>query len=451
LLIILAFYITGRFGTVHAKYICQMKQKTVLIIDDEKSFLESLKGGLEDNDFNILTGNNGKEAVEILASHDVDLLITDLKMPEMGGYELVAYMGRNFPGTPVVVMTAYGAPEMEENFHMLGVAAYLEKPIDMDEMSRVIRESLEEKKAGAKLVSTSAHEIIKTIYEALKSNIGGEVIIRHENNIGKIFITKGKIAWVTASTLKQTFFTYLMDTTDLGVTELKEVFEECKRTGRNFGETIVEWGLLDRDSLRQSLLEYISAAMLEILAWPKSELMFVPQERSYKGTLLFDLEEIISTELNKKDAIDFEIPDLEEIENRSEEVHKSAYEKLRSLQELDGFLAAGAFSHTGSCLAEVNGNGTKIAEIGRLANEVLLEAQKSTDVMGVGRGDMVHIAAPQANILARCYNENPDLHTGEPGKAHVHVVLVLDDDTNLPWAKMKLEQIIEEVASDFRK
>ncbi len=64
---------------------------------------------------------------------------------------------------------------------------------------------------------------------------------------------------------------------------------------------------------------------------------------------------------------------------------------------------------------------------------------------------MVHIAAPQAHILARCYNENTDFHTSEPGKAHIHLVLALKGETNLAWAKIKLEQLIKEVASDFRK
>ncbi|MFO8057975.1 MAG: response regulator [bacterium] len=427
-----------------------MKTKNILITDDEESFLESLRDGLEDHEFNVLTATNGKQAVNMLQSRPVDLVVTDLKMPEMSGYELVAYMGRNFPRTPVIVMTAYGSPEMEENFRMLGVSYYLEKPLDIEEMAAKIEEALEEKESGSKMLSSSAHEIIRTIYEALKSNIGGEVVVRHENNSGKIFITKGKIAWVTASSLKHTFFTYLIDTSHLGAEELKEVFEECKRSGKNFGETIVEWNLMDRESLRQSLLEYITASMLEILSWPKSELMFVPQERSYKGTLLFDLDEVINTDLGKKKTVELHISDLEDIETSSKEISKSTYDKLAGLKELDGFMAAGAFSHTGACLAELTNGGEGIAEVGRYANEVLLEAQKATDIMGVGRGNMVHISAPQADIMARCYNENTDFTVSEPGKAHVHVVLMISEESNLAWAKMKLEQTIMEIAPDFR-
>ena len=92
------------------------KMKNVLIVDDEKSFLLSLVEGLLSfaGDFNTLTAENGKKAVEVLKSANIDLVVTDLKMPEMDGFELLAYMSRNYPDIPVIVMTAYCTPEIKE-------------------------------------------------------------------------------------------------------------------------------------------------------------------------------------------------------------------------------------------------------------------------------------------------------------------------------------------------
>ena len=101
-------------------------------------------------------------------------------------------------------------------------------------------------------------------------------------------------------------------------------------------------------------------------------------------------------------------------------------------------------------LAEVCNAGLSLAELGALANDVLLKSQKATDVMGVGRGNMVHVTAPKANIIARCLNENTDFATSEPGRAHVHMVLVLESDANLAMGKMQLEKVIQQVGPMLR-
>ncbi len=129
----------------------------------------------------------------------------------------------------------------------------------------------------------------------------------------------------------------------------------------------------------------------------------------------------------------------------------SALEDLMGrLRDVDGFVAVGAFSPQGELLAEVSGSPAKLNELGVLANDVLLKAQKATDIMGVGRGNMVHITAPKAHILTRCLNENTDFAANEPGRAHVHMVLVLQPEANVGLGKMHLEKVIQEMAPQLR-
>ncbi|PLY01966.1 MAG: hypothetical protein C0622_06190 [Desulfuromonas sp.] len=126
-------------------------------------------------------------------------------------------------------------------------------------------------------------------------------------------------------------------------------------------------------------------------------------------------------------------------------------EKLESLKKIKGFVAVGAFSPAGELMAAVStSQDMHLAEIGALANDILLKAQEETDIMGVGRGSLIHIVAPRANILMRCLNENTDFHVSETGRAHVHMMMVLEADGNIALAKMQLEKVIMDIAADVR-
>lgn len=123
--------------------------KKVLIVDDEKSFLSSLKDGLSvhQTKFQVLTAENGQEAVSILQTLPIDLLITDLKMPKMDGFELLAWVSREQCELPVIVMTAFGTAEIEDRLARMDTLQYLEKPLDFKMLQDSIFSGL---KAGTK-------------------------------------------------------------------------------------------------------------------------------------------------------------------------------------------------------------------------------------------------------------------------------------------------------------
>ena len=125
-------------------------------------------------------------------------------------------------------------------------------------------------------------------------------------------------------------------------------------------------------------------------------------------------------------------------------------EVLEKFKVVDGFEAVGAFSANGEMVAECNVNGTNLAELGALANDVLLKAQKTTEIMKVGRGQLVHVEAPKAHVICRCLNEATDFAANASGRAHVHMVLILNKDGNVAMGKMKISSTIQEVAEFFR-
>lgn len=107
--------------------------KKILIVDDEQSFLLSLKDGLHKHAerFQVRLAANGREAVEILRTQQIDLLVTDLKMPIMNGFELLAWVSRHKPQLPVIVMSAFGTPEIEARLDRYDALQFLEKPLDL--------------------------------------------------------------------------------------------------------------------------------------------------------------------------------------------------------------------------------------------------------------------------------------------------------------------------------
>jgi len=118
--------------------------KEVLLVDDEQPFLDSLTDGLSSyrRYFHVRTALNGAEAVKALKLHPLDMVITDLCMPKMDGFELLAYMSRNYPKIPVVLMTAWSTPKIEEIVGNMGIFCYLEKPLDVDMVADTIIDAL---------------------------------------------------------------------------------------------------------------------------------------------------------------------------------------------------------------------------------------------------------------------------------------------------------------------
>lgn len=123
--------------------------KKVLIVDDEASFLLSLKDVLmvHREKFEILTAENGSVAVDLLRDTSVDLLVTDLRMPEMNGFELLAWVSRHQPQLPVIAMSAFGTPEIEARLKKMDTLQFIEKPVDLPVLEKAIFNGL---KAGGK-------------------------------------------------------------------------------------------------------------------------------------------------------------------------------------------------------------------------------------------------------------------------------------------------------------
>lgn len=117
--------------------------KRVLMVDDERAFLRGISAWLKtQGGLDVATAINGVEAVEVLESTQIDLVVTDLQMPVMDGFALLAHMSRHHPNIPVMVMTAYATPAALERMAQLGSVTCLEKPLVMEDFFIKVRETL---------------------------------------------------------------------------------------------------------------------------------------------------------------------------------------------------------------------------------------------------------------------------------------------------------------------
>jgi two-component system response regulator YesN len=112
----------------------------VLLVDDETHFLKSLAEGLRlySNKLKVLTADNGKKAVEILKTTVVDVVVTDLRMPCMDGYEFLSFMQLHYPHVQVIIMSACAQASVEPQLKGLRFVRYIEKPSDLDEIAQAI-------------------------------------------------------------------------------------------------------------------------------------------------------------------------------------------------------------------------------------------------------------------------------------------------------------------------
>ncbi len=121
------------------------KEYSILIIDDEQSQREVLKGYLEKKNFRVITASSGIEGLEVVNKEQVDIVLSDYKMPDKTGIEVLEEVKRINPEISFVLMTAYGTIENAVKAMRLGAYDYLSKPIDLDELELLLEKIIENK------------------------------------------------------------------------------------------------------------------------------------------------------------------------------------------------------------------------------------------------------------------------------------------------------------------
>ena len=118
----------------------QNLRKVVLIVDDEPGMRDMLRWSLDGEAFDVILACDGEEASALLAAGGVDMVLTDVTMPRLGGFAVLEAAGR--AGTPAIVMTGFGTVEMAVHAMQRGASDFLLKPFDAARLRERIVEML---------------------------------------------------------------------------------------------------------------------------------------------------------------------------------------------------------------------------------------------------------------------------------------------------------------------
>ncbi len=122
-----------------------MSEHQILIIDDEPAQVQALAGFLKKKGFGVEKANAGFDGLNILERQPIDLVITDFKMPDLDGIEVLKRAKAINPEIDVIVMTAFGSIESATEAMRAGAIDYLTKPVDLDQLEIIINKALEHK------------------------------------------------------------------------------------------------------------------------------------------------------------------------------------------------------------------------------------------------------------------------------------------------------------------
>ncbi|MDQ1330514.1 MAG: two-component system, NtrC family, response regulator, partial [Thermodesulfobacteriota bacterium] len=180
--------------------------ETILIVDDEKNYPLILSAVLEEEGYETLTANNGLAALDIIKNSDIDLVLTDMKMPLIDGIELLERIKLTDPDLPVIMMTAHGTVEKAVEAMQKGAYNYILKPFDNERLviyvkkaaamyrivkeNRRLRDVVESQYNFGNIIGKS--KAMKNVFETIRkvSPSSATVLIEGESGTGKELVAK---------------------------------------------------------------------------------------------------------------------------------------------------------------------------------------------------------------------------------------------------------------------
>ena len=240
--------------------------KRVLVVDDEENLRRVTQLKLQQAGYEATTASDGAQALELLARHPQDLIITDLKMPGMSGMDLLRRVKEDYPEVIVIVVTAFGTIESAVEAMRLGAHDYIIKPVNADALKLVVSRALEHHRL---------REEVKNLRSMVDSKYG------FENIVGK---SKALLATLdNASRAAQSEATVLIrGETGTGKELLaKAIHFNSSRRDRPF--IVINCGAIPKELLESELFGHTKGSFTGALANKKGKI-----EMADQGSLFLD-------------------------------------------------------------------------------------------------------------------------------------------------------------------
>ncbi len=169
-------------------------KKKILIVDDDRVFCSVTKKKLENHSdqFVVLTATDGADGIEKLQRNTISVVVTDLEMPKMDGFGLLAHMTSTYPDIPVIILTAHGSPESVKAVLEGGGSGLINKPVKIDKLARVIIAFLRRESEGGLFKAAPLRTVVQLIHKE-KKTCTLRVVRRFNGQKGSLFFKDGEL------------------------------------------------------------------------------------------------------------------------------------------------------------------------------------------------------------------------------------------------------------------
>ncbi len=367
--------------------------RTVLIVDDDSSFLASLADGFSKEDYRVVLAADGAEALQILDSRPVDLVVTDVKMPRVDGLQLVGNLISRGGLIPCILMTAFGTPGLEQRTALLGGLGLINKPIDLAALRQMVRDGLSRASDSSLVRGITLSSFFQLLAMERKTCT---VIVSSGGQTGLVFLRAGVLA-------------------DASVGGMSGLDAACEVLSWNGVEIAIRDGCPDSvGDLRAEIASVLLEAMQRI-------------DEAARGP-------ISPASTRGAEHIELAAPASRKECTMSIDTH------LDEFKGIHGYLASGIMDFTGEALAAHSASpSVDLVAFGAVFNDIFRAAHEASIKIGLQTCRTMAITTPKGLVIMEC--------SGVESKAHLHFIVVLEEGGNQALTRMTMSKLVPKVVA----
>lgn len=359
----------------------------VLVADDDRSFLASLLDALADEPYEVLTAGDGAEALQVLDTHSIDLLLTDVNMPRLDGIQLIRELVNRGRFVPCMIMTAFGTPDLEGRVAQLGGVEFVNKPIDLPDLKQRIRRALSAGQETSVVRGIGLASFIQLLSSEQKTCT---VMVKGDAGSGLLFLRDGVLLDATFRDKSGTEAAYEIISVEKAEITLRN---GCRRK-------------------RRMIKEDLNTLLLEAFRRRDEELR---------------LDSL-------GDSIPRKAPEKEDV--------MALEQHLQDFKEIKGYIASGIMDFTGEILASDSTNShVDLAAVGAVFNDIFRTAHEASQKIGLEACRNLVLNTPKGIIVMEC--------SGVDSARHVHMIAVLQEGGNQALVKVTIARVLPKIVADL--
>ncbi len=380
--------------------------KKLLLVDDDKAFLDSLKAGLDPHAeiFETHLCYSVNEAIKHIFSRDYDLIVTDLRLPEKTGLDLLIFLKKIKYTGRLMVMSAYNTVDNIKRIRSLGNIDIFSKPFNLEWFTRKLIEIFSSEEEVL-FESIDLMTVMQVINLERKTSA---IQVDNDGDKGFIYFEDGEIIRADYMRLRDEAAIRELLNLEGGSISIKKTKSKVKKT------------------LRRPFVELIMELTTKI-----------DETRKIHEETVGEVEASANGEKNPQEG-----------ENTGEEqdgkaIDDAIKETLTALREITGFLGAGIFDPEGESLGQVcDESWIDFELVGAEANQLLSDAEEMAQNAGFGETIMLQIDTQFGLMFCHCHHSK---------QAHFHTVMILKSNGNIALARLKLVKTLQALAGEISR